>query len=192
MNAAELPIPAQSRLATDVLLESGQNVNLCYECSKCGAGCPVAHAMDYSPVQIIHAIRLGLDDLVLSSRTIWLCASCETCTTRCPQDVEVAKVMDAAKIIAMRRGLKPSVPRVSAFHRATLGNIRTHGRMYEVGLILGLKLRTREFLKDASLGLGMLRRGKLKLVPRFKGARTARRIFRRVRRIERQQRERPA
>lgn len=192
MLAAELTVPARSHLADEVLLESGQNVNLCYQCSKCGAGCPVLYAMDFSPVQLIHAIRLGLDDLVLSSRTIWLCASCETCTTRCPQDVEVAKVMDAAKIIAVRRGLRPALPRVSAFHRAALGNIRTHGRMYEVGLIMGLKLRTREFLKDASLGIRMLRRGKLKLWPRFKGARTTRRIFGRVERIEGRNRQRPA
>ena len=192
MNPAEMTIPARSWLAEEVLLESGQNVNLCYQCSKCGAGCPVAYALDYSPVQLIHAIRLGLDDLVLNSRTIWLCASCETCTTRCPQDVDVAKVMDAAKIIAVRRGVRPALPRVSAFHRATLGNIRSHGRMYELGLILGLKLRTREFLKDSTLGIGMLRRGKLRLLPRFKGARATRRIFRRVERIEKHQRDRLA
>jgi heterodisulfide reductase subunit C len=191
MIAAEQTVPARSRLAEEVLLESGQNVNVCYQCSKCGAGCPVSYAMDYSPVQLIHSIRLGLDDLVLNSRTIWLCASCETCTTRCPQDVEVAKVMDAAKIIAVRRGVRPALPRVTAFHKATLGNIRSHGRMYELGLILGLKIRTRELLKDASLGIGMLRRGKLKLVPRFRGARTTRRIFRRVERIENQRGERP-
>jgi len=192
MNPAEMTILARSWLAEEVLLESGQNVNLCYQCSKCGAGCPVAYALDYSPVQLIHAIRLGLDDLVLNSRTIWLCASCETCTTRCPQDVEVAKVMDAAKIIAVRRGVRPALPRVSAFHRATLGNIRSHGRMYELGLIIGLKLRTREFSKDAALGIGMLRRGKLKLWPGFKGSRTTRRIFRRVERIEKHQRDRLA
>ena len=192
MNPAELTILARSRLAEEVLLESGQNVNHCFQCSKCGAGCPVEYAMDYSPVQLIHAIQLGLDDLVLSSRTVWLCASCETCTTRCPQDVEVSKVMDAAKIIAVRRGIRPALPRVSAFHQATLKNIRSHGRMYELGLIVGLKLRTREFMKDAQLGLGMLRRGKLKLRPGFKGSRTARRIFGRVEKIEQRQRERPA
>lgn len=191
MIAAELTVPARSQLAEEVLLESGQNVNLCYQCSKCGAGCPVSYAMDLSPVQLIHAIRLGLDDLVLSSRTIWLCASCETCTTRCPQDVEVAKVMDAAKILAVRRGVRPALPRVSAFHKAALGNIRGHGRMYELGLIMGLKLRTHEFLKDAALGIAMLRKGKLKLVPGFKGARTTRKIFRRVERIENQLIERP-
>jgi len=64
--------------------------------------------MDYKPAQIIHAIRLGLDDLVFNSKTMWLCASCETCTTRCPQEVDVAKVMDAVKIIAARRGIKPA------------------------------------------------------------------------------------
>ena len=65
----------------------GQNINLCYQCRKCSAGCPIVYEMDYTPTQIIQAIRLGMKDLVLKSKTIWLCTSCETCTTRCPQDI---------------------------------------------------------------------------------------------------------
>src|SRR4030042_6534711 len=105
-----LTITSRSQLAEAVLHESGQNVNLCYQCMKCAAGCPISYAMDYKPAQLIHAICLGLDDLVLNSKTMWLCASCETCTTRCPQEVDVAKVMGAVKIIAMRRGGKHSIP----------------------------------------------------------------------------------
>ncbi len=182
---AELTIPTQSRLADAVLREAGQDVNLCYQCSKCAAGCPVSYAMDYTPVQLIHAIRLGLEDLVINSKTVWLCASCETCTTRCPQGVDIAKVMDAVKIIALRQGKKPAVPRVASFYRAALGNIKTWGRMFELGMIVDLKLRTRDFLKDAGLGIRMFRKGKLKILPSLTGARTARRIFRRVKDVER-------
>ncbi len=185
----ELTIPAQSELAEAVFSESGQNVNLCFQCGKCTAGCPVSYAMDYTPLQIIHAVRLGLDDLVFGSKTMWLCASCETCTTRCPQEVDVAKVMDAVKIIALRRGVRPAIPRVAAFYKAALGNIRNFGRMFELGMIMGLKLRTFDFFKDAGLGVKMLRKGKLRIIPSFAGARTTRRIFRRVKKLEGENRD---
>jgi heterodisulfide reductase subunit C len=92
---------SQSQSAKAVFNESGQSVNLRYQCRKCAAGCPVSYTMDHTPAQLIHGMRLGVDDLVLNSKSMWLCASCETCTTMCPQDVGAAKVMDAAKITAL-------------------------------------------------------------------------------------------
>jgi len=142
--------------------------------------------MDYTPTQIIHAIRLGMDNLVLNSKTAWLCATCETCTTRCPQEVDIAKVMDTVKIVALRRGVKPAVRSVPAFYKATLGNIRMFGRMYELGMIGVLKMLTREWLKDMDLGINMLKKGKLRLSPTFKGSRATRKIFSRVKKLEKQ------
>lgn len=179
---------SHSKLADAVFNESHENVNLCYQCRKCAAGCPVSYAMDYTPAQLIHAIRLGMDDLVLSSKTMWLCASCETCTTRCPQEVDVAKVMDAVKVIAVRRGAKPAIPQVRAFYRAALANIKKCGRMYELGMIIGLKLRTFEFFKDAKMGMKMFKKGKLKMFPSFTGALRTWKIFGRVKRIEKKNR----
>jgi heterodisulfide reductase subunit C len=179
-----LTITSQSELAEAVLRESGQNVNLCYQCRKCAAGCPISYAMDYKPAQLIHAIRLGLDDLVLNSKTMWLCASCETCTTRCPQGIDVAKVMDAVKIVALRRGIKPAIPEVASFYKAALANIKKCGRMYELGMIIGLKLRTFDFFKDMELGAKMFKKGKMKIIPSLTGARRTWKIFRRVKSIE--------
>jgi len=179
---------SQALLADAVLRESGQKVNLCYQCKKCAAGCPISYEMDHTPAQLIHAIRLGMDDLVLNSKTMWLCASCETCTTRCPQDVDVAKVMDAVKITALRQGIKPAIPQVASFYRAALANIKTCGRMYELGMIVDLKRRTFEFLKDVGLGMKMFKKGKLKLLPSLTGALRTRKIFRRVKRIEKEDR----
>ncbi|MCP4754741.1 MAG: heterodisulfide reductase subunit C [Proteobacteria bacterium] len=172
------------QLADAIYRECGQNVNLCYQCGKCAAGCPVSYVLDYTSTQLIHAIRLGMDDLVFNSKTIWLCASCETCTTRCPQEVDIAKVMDAVKIEALRRGAKSAVPQIPAFYKATLGNIRVFGRMYDLGMLLTLKLMTRELFKDMNLGIQMLKKGKLKLLPSFKGSTTAKRIFIRVKKLE--------
>ena len=183
--AAEAVIPTTG-LAKAVLEHSGTNVNMCYQCGKCGAGCPLTYAMDYPPAQLIHAVRLGMDDLVLNSKSMWLCAACETCTTRCPQEVDIAKVMDAAKIIAVRRGMKPAVGTVRSFHRAALASIKRFGRMWEPGIMLSLKLRTGEYLKDMDLGRRMIRKGKLKILPSFTGSRRAARIFSRVKRIEKE------
>jgi len=188
MTESNQTITSHSPLAEAVLSESGQNVNLCYQCRKCAAGCPVSYAMDYKPAQLIHAIRLGMDDLVFSSKTVWLCASCETCTTRCPQEVDVAKVMDAVKIIALRRGVKPAVPQVASFYRAALANIKKCGRMFELGMIVGLKLRTFDFFKDAGLGMKMFRKRKLKMIPSLTGSWSTWRIFRRVKSFEKKNR----
>jgi heterodisulfide reductase subunit C len=149
--------------------------------------------MDYKPAQLIHAIRLGLDDLVFNSKTVWLCASCETCTTRCPQEVDVAKVMDAVKIIALRRRIKPTIPQVASFYKAALSNIKMCGRMYELGMyelgmIVALKLRTFEFFKDMVLGTKMFLKGKLKMVPSLARARTTWKLFRRVKSLEKKNR----
>lgn len=159
---------------------SGIDPNLCFQCAKCASGCPVSYAMDYTPTQLIHAIQLGLTDLVLNSKTIWLCASCQTCTTRCPQDVDLAGVMDAVRIIAQRKKIKAKIPEIPTFYRSSLRNIGFFGRMYELGLIATLKLFTRSFTKDIGLGLRMLRKGKLKILPSFRGAMAARRIFSQV------------
>lgn len=179
-------VAGKPKLAEAVMTESGQNVNLCFQCGKCAAGCPVSYAMDHKPAQLIHAIRLGMDDLVFKSTTMWLCASCETCTTRCPQEVDVAKVMDAVKITAVRQGVKPTVSQVAAFYRAALANIKKCGRMYEMGMIVGLKMRTFELFKDAQLGMKMFLKGKLKVIPSLTGAMRTWKIFNRVKRIEKQ------
>ncbi|MBI4713437.1 MAG: 4Fe-4S dicluster domain-containing protein [Planctomycetes bacterium] len=148
------------------------NVNVCYQCRKCSAGCPMSYAMDYTPAQLIHAIRLGLKDIVLNSKTMWMCSSCQTCTTRCPQEVDIAKVMDTVKIMAVAEGVKPPVSRVHKFNRASLRNIKWFGRMYELGLIGDLKMRTFEFFKDMGLGIKMFMHGKLKIIPPISPGRT--------------------
>lgn len=192
MNEAGLAteVTPNSSLAKAILDEFDADANMCFQCGKCAAGCSFAYAMDHPPAQIIHAVRLGMDDLVLNSRSLWLCAACETCTTRCPQGVDIAKVMDAAKIIAVRRRIKPAVGAVRAFHQAALTSIRWFGRMWEAGLFVSYKLRTGEYLKDFDIGLKMYRKGKLKTFPTFTGARRSARIFSRVRKVEREEKRR--
>jgi len=82
---------------------SGQNILACYQCGKCSAGCPMVSLMDLLPNQIIRLIQIGQFNDVLNSKTIWLCASCFTCSARCPKGVDLAKVMEALRLLLLRK-----------------------------------------------------------------------------------------
>jgi len=83
---------------------SGQDLLACNQCGKCSAGCPVVAAMDILPSQVIRMAQLGMED-VLECNTIWICASCLTCVTRCPKGVDLPRLMEALRQIALRRGV---------------------------------------------------------------------------------------
>jgi len=177
-------------LLKEVNAEIAGNVNVCYQCRKCSAGCPMSYAMDYTPAQLIHAIRLGQTELVLNSKTMWMCSACQTCTTRCPQDVDIARIMDTCKILAVSAGIKPPVSSVHKFNKAAMLNIKLFGRMYELGLIGDLKMRTFEFFKDMGLGIKMFTKGKLSIFPSVspKRSSTTWKIFSNVSKKEKEQR----
>lgn len=60
--------------------------------------------MDLLPNQVIRLVQLGQEERVLSSRTIWLCASCLTCDSRCPRGIDISRVMEALRVMILRRG----------------------------------------------------------------------------------------
>jgi heterodisulfide reductase subunit B len=152
-------------LAERIQSATGENVFLCYQCIKCTSGCPLAEYFDLAPNQVMRAAQLGMDDLALNAKTPWLCASCQTCTTRCPQGIDVAKVMDFLVAEAGRRGIKSKVPEVALFNKVFLRNANILGRAYELGLMAEMNLRTRHLFKDVGMGLNMLRKGKIKVLP---------------------------
>jgi heterodisulfide reductase subunit C len=176
--------PMVSEFSDIINKTSGVDLNVCFQCRKCHVGCPVAFAMDYTPVQLLHAARLGLKDLVLGSKTIWLCASCETCVTRCPQDIDLVKIMDSMRLLALRNKVKPGVPEIAKFYRSSLINIRLFGQTYELGLIGQLKMATLQITKDLSLGIKMLMKGRLTLLPNFSSLGRANRLFSRALKME--------
>lgn len=169
-----------SKLSDAVAKVGGVDVSYCYQCGKCASGCPLAHKMDLKPTQLMHAIQLGLKDVVYNSKTMWLCASCHTCSARCPQDVDIAEVMDTVKIMMMREKKRPKVPDVLKLSKCFVQNLKWFGRMYELGMVGMLKLRTGKFTQDMAMGMKMLKKGKFNLLPRFTGARTVRKIIKRV------------
>lgn len=81
---------------------SGQSVYACYQCGKCSAGCPSIAEMDVPPNQIIRLIQLGEEALASATNTMWVCSSCLTCFVRCPKKVDVAKIMEALRLVHLR------------------------------------------------------------------------------------------
>ncbi len=86
---------------------SGENVWACYQCGNCSAGCPLSFAMELLPNQVIRLLHLGQEEDVFGSNTVWLCASCLACITRCPRGVDLARINEAVRYLAMKRGKAP-------------------------------------------------------------------------------------
>ena len=95
----------QSDFVKKVAEISGQDLLACNQCGKCSAGCPMCFAMDLLPNQIIRLAQLGLEEDIAASKTVWLCASCLTCTVRCPRGVDVGRVMEAIRLVTLRKNV---------------------------------------------------------------------------------------
>ena len=83
---------------------SCQNVYQCYQCGKCSAACPATPEMDMLPNQVIRYLQLGLDEKVFQANTPWICASCLQCMTVCPKGVDLARIMEAIRMLQLRKG----------------------------------------------------------------------------------------
>jgi len=156
----------------------------CFQCEKCSNGCPLTFSMDVLPHQVIHALQLGMVEEILNSDTIWVCASCETCTTRCPNKIDIARTMDILRQLSEKRGVKKSQRQVPLFHRTFLGSIRMFGRVHEISMAAVYSLRNEGIggiASQANLGITMLRKGKIRLIPAsLTGNKRVKDIFRRV------------
>ena len=175
------------RLARDLQSLTGENVMLCYQCKKCTLGCPSAYAMRMKPHELMRATQFGLSEEIYWSGTIWICLSCETCNTRCPQDINILRVIDGLREIALSKKVDyynphPAIP---ALHRIFMGLVERFGRIYELGLALLINLVMLTPFKDIDMAYPMLMKGKLKPLPHTsKGAKELRQVMAQIREIE--------
>lgn len=85
--------------------ESGKDIYNCFSCGTCTAGCPERDLNTlYSPRKVIKNVILGMKDTVFSNEFVEICSTHYRCITQCPQGVEIPKVMNALKNIAIREG----------------------------------------------------------------------------------------
>jgi len=150
-------------LAFEVQERSGASPMRCYQCAKCSSVCPVAARGDLKPHELVRLVQTDQRTAALSSRFLWECTSCQTCATRCPQQVDIAGMIDALR--GMSRGAQMASPgtAVPIFNDIFLDAVRERGRIFELGLMMRYKLRTRRLFEDAGKAPMMLRKGKLAL-----------------------------
>ena len=150
---------------------SGQEIDLCYHCHKCAAGCPVVEAMEYGPDRLLRMVALDQRDAVLRSRDIWLCAGCYTCSTRCPNDIDISAVMDALRKLAVTGGYPAGERDALLFHKLFLGVVQRLGRSHEAVMLGLFKILSRvPKYQDIDSGIALIRRGKVPILPKKSGA----------------------
>ncbi len=175
----------KSNFIRDVEEESGEKISSCYQCGKCSSGCPIAFEMDYLPNQIIRMVQLGMEKKVLSSRTISLCVGCETCATRCPREVDLAKIMDALRIIASRKNIKSPEKDIYLFNKLFLDTVRKYGRVFEMEMVGRFNLGSGHFFKDVNKAPKLYKMGRLKLSPVLADFKKMRKIFKKIKKKSR-------
>jgi len=157
---------------------NGVPLQRCYHCRKCTAGCPVGPHMEYNLNKVIKMIQNGKRDQVLGSSTIWICLSCETCITRCPNQIDIARMMDVLRQMAIEEGVGAREKNILKFHESFLSNMKMGGRINEPLMMVQYKLKSGDLFSDAIMGVEMFLKGKLSLLsPRTKDMKSVKDIF---------------
>ncbi len=155
----------QSGFLKEVVQRSGVNVSLCWHCLSCGGGCPFSADMDYLPNAVLRLVQFDLKREALESSAIWICVGCHTCSMQCPQAIDMAAVMDTLREMAVESGLAVGEPDILRFHNEMLKSVHRYGRSHKLEIMMRYKLWKRDWLSDMDVGLRMLSRRKLELLP---------------------------
>lgn len=157
--------PDLAAFSDEVRSYGGENLNRCLHCRTCAGGCPFSEDMDFPPHGVFRLVQLNMRQTALECRTIWICVGCHTCSVQCPEAIDIAASMDALRQIALAKNMKIAEPRVLDFHREVLNSIRQYGRTHKLEIMLRYKARTGEWFSDMDIGLKMLAKRKLDILP---------------------------
>ena len=90
-------------LKEELLRISGVNPKKCMRCGKCSATCPAYDEMEFHPHQFVAMVEDGDIEPLLNSQSLYKCLTCFACVERCPRGVEPAKLVEAVRLVAVRR-----------------------------------------------------------------------------------------
>jgi len=135
--------------------------------------------MDLKPAQVMHSIRLNREEAVLNSQAIWLCVGCETCSARCPQEVEPAAAMAAARLLALQKGIEPSIKEVGVYYRGFVDNMRLNGKIHDASVAGITQLLTGQLRENLPLAWKLFVRGRVKPPPLPLGGGDFRKLYNR-------------
>jgi heterodisulfide reductase subunit C len=170
----------------DRLTPTGHQLSTCIQCGTCTASCPSASAMDITPRKMWRMVQLGMVDEVLCSKTMWLCSICYQCQMRCPRGIPLTETIAKLKQLAIQQQIK-QYRESTYFYVAFSDVMRRYGRMRETEFMARYFMSTNplDALGYASMGLTLLRRGKLKPeMPSLRGEGKLAKLFDRVAEME--------
>ncbi len=144
---------------------SHANLSRCWHCLTCSGGCPLSEDMDVLPNVVLRMVQFGMKEQVLNTSTIWLCVGCNTCSVECPNGVDMASVMDVLRQMAIKENRTVSEPGILKFHNQVVNSISRYGRTHKLEIMMRYKLASMDFFSDMDLGLKMLSKRKLDLLP---------------------------
>ena len=148
-------------------IPGGEKVKECIQCGTCSASCPTSYAMDYTPREVIAALRAGMLDRVLKSNTIWLCASCYSCTVRCPSGIKLTDMMYELKRLAIDFGLTQENAKAPIVAKLFVDMVNKNGRTAEIPLVSKFMLKTDPIgaVKMLPRAVKMFRLGRMTFTP---------------------------
>jgi heterodisulfide reductase subunit C len=161
--------PTSKQLADEFMeavlhLPDGEKIKGCIQCGTCSGACPTSYAMDYTPREIIAALRAGMLDRILESNTVWMCASCYGCTERCPSGIKLTDVMYELKSLATKHGVKPEGVATPDLQAAFVGVVEEDGRNAEFKMMRRFFMgRPFAGLRNLGLAWAMKQRGRLSM-----------------------------
>ncbi|MBZ0265472.1 4Fe-4S dicluster domain-containing protein [bacterium] len=82
---------------------SGEAFKTCMQCGTCSTVCPMQESTEVTPRKIIHLAQWGIFSTVMSVNMAWMCASCHTCAVRCPRGIDIPKVVEAIRLLTLRK-----------------------------------------------------------------------------------------
>ena len=87
-------------------IPGAESMGWCYQCAQCIGVCPVDNVGDYGPRKIFRKLQLGQD--LLAGADLWQCTTCMNCLRVCPKEVDMIKIMPAARAAAVMAGQVPA------------------------------------------------------------------------------------
>ena len=163
-----------------------QMVQACIQCGTCTASCPNAFAMDLTPRRLWRLVLMGQTDAVYASKTFSLCSACYVCTLRCPRGLPLTDAMSRLKQLAGPRRLD-HLRAGDLFYRNFIASVRRHGRVREMEfmtLYFAQMMNPWLPFRFASLGMRLMRKGKVALQLPSRGSGRLEKIFRKVEEME--------
>jgi heterodisulfide reductase subunit C len=100
-----IPSPLHSeatRAIAKVAELSGENIYQCMQCGTCSAVCPMVDSMGFTTRMGIHLLQFGRTEEVMKAQIGEFCASCHSCVVRCPRGIDVPRVFEAVRLLALR------------------------------------------------------------------------------------------